>query len=872
MSNFDLDRSFLEASIPDLLKKLTLDEKISLLAGRDFWNTVSVPRLNVPTIKVTDGPNGARGDSFFNMTPASALPNATAIGATFSKELVHTAAGLLGEETKARNATCLLAPTINIQRSPLGGRAFESFSEDPTHSGLIAASYVNGLQATGVSATIKHFVANDQEHERNGEDSIIDARTLREIYLRPFQIAQAQSKPWAYMTSYNKLNGTHASENPWLLDTLLRKEWRHDGLIMSDWFGTYSVSESINAGLNLEMPGAPRWRAAGLVKHLIVAHKIDPRQLDKVVGEVLVWVQKLVKLNPDLVYAKPSPERTRTDAQAADAKILRRLGAESIVVLKNENNILPVTKSKVAVIGPNAKARVLTGGGSAQLASSWSVSPWEGLEANKPDGVELSYSIGAVTSKFLPPLDENFTAIDGSPGFSISHYSIVDGKQAKKPFSEGKRSNSEMFMGDFQIPGLGTDWFTKAEAVFLSPITGEYELGLSVTGQGWLWVDDKLLIDLSQPTPKSTAFFGMGSLEIRKTFKVVKGKVGDEPIVHAVLTPLQKYKIKLLHDSRVPVTANEDPSPFNNVGVRLGAFPALDFDQAIKDAADTASKADIAIVVAGLNADWESEGYDRPDLSLPLRSDELITAVAKANPNTIVVIQAGSAVSMPWLDQVRGVVYAWYGGNETGNAIADIIYGAANPSGRLPISLPKREVDIPANLNYKSARTKIHYHEGIWVGYKHYNARGIEPLYPFGHGLSYTTFDYSDLKITTPPAPGSTAADWKLGVSVKVTNTGNVKGSHSVHFYASPPPETSTGLHHPQWTLQAFEKVYELEPGSSETVEVVLDKYAVSHWDELWKTWRAELGEWTIRVGVNAQEMYGAATFRIDEDLEWTGL
>jgi len=310
-------------------------------------------------------------------------------------------------------------------------------------------------------------------------------------------------------------------------------------------------------------------------------------------------------------------------------------------------------------------------------------------------------------------------------------------------------------------------------------------------------------------------------------------------------------------------------------------------DQAIKDAAEVAKQCDTAVIIAGLNADWESEGYDRPDLSLPMRTNDLISAVAAANPRTVVVIQAGSAVSMPWIDQVAGVVYAWYGGNETGNAIADIVYGKVNPSGRLPISFPKREQDIAAATNYKSARNKIHYGEGIWVGYKHHNERKIAPLFPFGHGLSYSTFEYSDLKITSPPKSGVKADDWSMKASVKVKNTGKKAGSHSVHFYLSPPPETPTGLRHPEVTLQAFDKIYDLKPGAEETVEVTFDKCkyyqevwtriklitdAVTHWDELDKTWKAELGEWTVKIGVSAGEMQGDAKFTIDEELAWTGI
>ena len=287
----------------------------------------------------------------------------------------------------------------------------------------------------------------------------------------------------------------------------------------------------------------------------------------------------------------------------------------------------------------------------------------------------------------------------------------------------------------------------------------------------------------------------------------------------------QKYILRALHDSRKPGAADGGPiTPFSIKGIRIGAFAVFSPDQAIEDAVTLAKKSDKAVIVCGLNSDWESEGYDRPNLLLPLRQNELITRVAEANPNTIVVIQAGSAVSMPWIEKVAGVVFAWYGGNETGNSIADIVYGKVNPSGRLPISLPVREEDIAASLNYKSAHTKIHYEEGIWVGYKNHNARKIAPLFPFGHGLSYTTFEYSDLKITSKPSDNAKPDDWKLKVAVTVTNTGKIAGSHSVHFYTSPPKETATSLKHPEHALQAFDKIYDLEPGAKKTVEVTLDK------------------------------------------------
>ena len=432
---------------------------------------------------------------------------------------------VLARETHARGAVCLLAPTINIQRSPLGGRAFESFSEDPTLSGELAASYVNGLQSSGVSATIKHFVCNDQEHERMGQDSIVSARALREVYLRPFQIAQAKSKPWAYMTSYNKLNGVHCSENEWLLQEILRKEWGHKGLIMSDWFGTYGTDTSINAGLNLEMPGPVRWRTDDLVIHLLNAHKIGTRRLDIVVGELLSWVQQLARINKDLVYREDTPEVTRWDAREEDSKVVGALVDEGIVLLKNEDSLLPVRNGTVAVIGPNVKARVFTGGGSARILPSWSSSPWEGLTRLKPSDVELQYSLGCQTSKLMPVLDDNFTGLDGGPLLNVDHFYLTSsGAQEATPFRRDRLPSSEIRMNDF-FEGRER-WITEVQAIFTAPFDGDYEFGLVVTGTGALFIDDKLLIDNTKDQIRGDAFYRSGTIEKRGVLKVTKGQVG----------------------------------------------------------------------------------------------------------------------------------------------------------------------------------------------------------------------------------------------------------------------------------------------------------------------------------------------------------
>lgn len=433
---------------------------------------------------------------------------------------------LLATETKARNASCLLGPTVNTARNPLGGRTFESFSEDPTLSGIMASHYIRGLQENGIGATLKHFIANDQEHERMGTDCVIDPRTLREIYLRPFQLAQAYASPWSYMTSYNKLNGTHCSENMWLMDEVLRKEWGFDGMVMSDWFGTYSVAEAINAGLDLEMPGEPRWRRKELVRQSANSFKILPDMIDQRVTNLLKWVQKLAKANPDMVYDKiHADERTRWEAKEADGRIVRELGTQSIVLLKNEREALPIRKGSVAVIGPNAKADVITGGGSARLRAAWTVTPWQGMVNNKPDQVDLHYSLGCKGAKFLPAFGPEITTESGEQGFELMHFAIVDGKQAAEPTVSEPWNNSDLILYDFYHPDLGKEYFTEIRGILTAPMTGQWEFEASVTGQGWLFIDDEMVLDISKEQKRTSSFFGNGTEGTTVQVNIEKGKV-----------------------------------------------------------------------------------------------------------------------------------------------------------------------------------------------------------------------------------------------------------------------------------------------------------------------------------------------------------
>ncbi|KAG8926382.1 hypothetical protein FRC02_008945 [Tulasnella sp. 418] len=386
---------FANADLDKVVEQLSTDEAISLIAGVGFWWTAEIPRLGIPSIKVSDGPNGVRGGHFFNGTPANCIPCSSALGATWDPEIVHEIAlDLLAPETKMRAASVILAPTCNIQRSPLGGRSFESFAEDPHLSGMIASAYVNGVQHGGISACIKHFVCNDQEHERMGVDSIVSDRALREVYLYPFMLAQKNAQPWCYMTAYNKVNGTHMSENPAILKNILRGEWGSDATVMSDWFGVYSVTESINASLDLEMPGVQKWREHNKVNRSVESYKTSVRTIKERAKQVLKLVKKVSATNPAVIDGDGIEKWRKNDT---DSALMRKIAAASLVLLKNDNNVLPLKPEslrRVAIIGPNARARITSGGGSASLKNAYVVTPYDGIVSALGEGVKVEYHEG----------------------------------------------------------------------------------------------------------------------------------------------------------------------------------------------------------------------------------------------------------------------------------------------------------------------------------------------------------------------------------------------------------------------------------------------------------------------------------------------
>ncbi|CAL1703814.1 unnamed protein product [Somion occarium] len=881
-----MSRSFLDASIPVLLSNLSTDEKISLLGAPNWWNTTPVERLEITSIRMSDGPNGVRGSSHFVSTPAQCLPCATSLASTFDVDLIQQAGSFLAEEAKIKSSVVLLAPTCNIQRNPLGGRAFESFSEDPHLSGTLAAAYVNGLQSKNVAATIKHFVGNDQEHERTAADSVVSDRALREIYLYPFMLAQKLAKPWAFMTSYGRIGGVHVAENPVFLQDILRKEWGFDGIVMSDWFGTYSVDLAINAGMDLEMPGPPRWRTPLLVNHMLSSQKVLLSTIDERVTTLLTFIQRQARRNPEVVYGD-GKERTRDTPEIR--AFARKLAAEGMVLLKNDNGFLPLKANegedveaplsaawiskrghatvllpltptpsgqsrRIAIIGPNAKAGVISGGGSAALKASYIVTPYDGIVANAPKEFSFDYEVGCYAHKFLPTLENYLTTPTGEPGWLCEFYNHdSSGQPTGSSIASFVLHDTRIKLNDFLPPGLTETWTIKLNGELRVEKSAEYELGLTVAGRAKLWVNGKMTIDNWTKQRPGEFFYGQGTVEEKATVTLESDKPAHIYVEYTNTKP--------------PAGPESDLSqPALMRGVRLGGCEKIDPDKALEDAVDLAASSDSVIIVAGLTPEWESEGFDRLTLDMPGRQNELISRVGKANPNAVVCLQAGSAVSMPWVNDVSAIIQAWYSGNEAGNALADVLFGKVNPSGKLPLTLPVREEDAPAYLSTRSENGKIHYREDLFVGYKWYQARDIKPLFAFGHGLSYTTFSFSDLSVSEP---SSYDANLTVSVSLAVNNTGLVEGSEVVQVYVSLP---DIGLITPRLQLRGFAKVKGLQPGLSQTVTITLHKYAVSYWDEVKHMWRAKVGEYGVSVGQSSDKILLKGSFELKEAFEWSGL
>ncbi|MFZ4517872.1 MAG: glycoside hydrolase family 3 protein [Microthrixaceae bacterium] len=790
-----------EATVEELLDRLDLDERSALTAGVGMWRNHAVERVGLPPIKMTDGPVGARGDRFVGTTSAL-TPCSSALGATWDPPLVEEVGRILGGETRAKRAHVLLAPTVNLHRHPFAGRNFECFSEDPYLTARLAVGFVRGVQSTGVGACIKHFVANDSEYQRHTISSDVDERTLRELYLVPFEAAVAEADVAAVMSAYNRLNGTYCAEHHWLLVDLLKTEWGFRGAVISDWWGAQSPA-SAEGGLDLEMPGPPI--------HLgtTSAARVRDGGLDAAVVEE--QARRLLRL-AGRTGALTADERPESSEEAPGAReVLRRAGAAAVVLLRNEpvagTPVLPLELpdgATLAVVGPNAAHTMLLGGGSATVNPHHSGSVLDGLRDHYGDRVRIVHEPGPATHPSAPPVPpaqiRPAQHEHGASGLTLEYFPNreLDGPPTRVEGAAGTRLN---WIDDDAVPAKG--FSVRATGTFTAEVAGDHTFTLVTAGTGTLRLGGELLLDNRDDPRPGTAFFGLGTEEIRGSVHLDAGEEIELVCEYASL------------------------DGFDMGGLQVGYLPPVPAD-AFDRAVAAAAAADAVICVVGMSGDSESEGHDRATLALPGGQDDLVRAVVAANPRTAVVVNAGAPVDLAAAADAPALVMGWYLGQETPGATADVLTGTADPGGRLPTTFGRRVEDWTSDVTYPGDAGHVLYGEQLFMGYRGFDRRGVEPAFCFGHGGSYTTFDWG------PPVADRASVDvadlddgTEVVLRLPVRNTGGRAGSDVVQCYVA---DVASTLLRPEQELRAFAKVH-LAPGEEQVVELRLGARAFAAWD-----------------------------------------
>ncbi len=799
-----------------LLEQLTLEERISLLAGVDMWHTAAIEHAGVPALRVTDGPAGARGTNFEGGPASVNVPCATALAATWDPLLVEHIGALLGQEVRAKGARVHLAPTVNLHRTPTGGRNFECFSEDPQLTSAMAVAYVRGVQSQGVASCVKHFVGNDTEFERNTIDSQIDERTLRELYLAPFEAAVKRAGAHAVMTAYNRINGPWSADSDELLDRVLRGDWAFDGLVMSDWFGLHSTVAGLLAGCDLEMPGPTLHRGPRLAE-AVAAGDVPADAVRRAAGRVLQLLERTGALDGD------GPEAERTRDEPEDRELVRRAAAQAMVLLRNERAtnsppLLPLDPTRwtrIAVIGPNAKRATLEGGGSAHVTPVHTSHPLAALQERLgAAGIEVTHHHGCSIHKRLPPLER----AGGGPVQVAWFRRAADAldpsatPQATQPFATTRL----MWFTDPLGASAEAELGARLTTTLTPDRSGDWRLSVASVGDATVLVDGEQILD-NRDQPIGGGFFGFGRGELVATVPLEAGRTYD---IEARLAR--------------PVLDN------SVTGLHLGA-DGPDRRDPVDAAADVAAAAEVTIVVVGTNDDWESEGADRESLHLPGRQDELVARVAEACPRTIVVVNAGSPVAMPWLDAVPAVLMAWFGGQELGDALTDILLGTVEPQGRLPVTFPRRLEDTPAFEHHPGRNSVAPYLEKRLMGYRWYDTVGREPLFPFGFGLGYADLGIASARVLD--------GRW---VEATVVNQGTRTGVAVVQVYAHPTEPDRLAEDAPDQQLVGFARVVVPERAAI-TATIELHERAFQTWDPVRHTWAPTPSPFQLRIGTSSR-------------------
>lgn len=812
----------MEARIDELLSKLTLEEKVSLCAGVDFWHTQSIGRLGIRTLKMTDGPHGCRTvDDSGQTIPGNCYPTGSALAATWDTELISRVGMAIGEEAGEKGCALLLGPCVNIQRSPLAGRNFESYSEDPYLAARMAVAFINGIQSKGVGTCVKHYALNNSEYQRFTISSEATERAIREIYLPAFEAAIREAKSWTLMSSYNKVNGIYASENHYLLTDVLKKEWGFDGAVISDWGGTYSTIPAANAGLDMEMPGPARFFGDRLLKAVREGAVTEETVNDKVrrILRVIERAGLLEKTRTAITTPSEKPERRA---------LARETAAEAIVLLKNREQVLPLMRQRIksiAIIGHNALEARIEGAGSSQVRPYYAITPLEAVKRECGRSVRVVFEMGYRNNRFTPSLRADDLRLPGNEQGLMGEY-FTSEDLSGKPFQvRVEKSLSFRFTRAGSSPGLDIVRDTRSarwSGKFIAQETGLYTFGLLTDGLARISIGGRTIIE--SPGREAAPPDGLSlTNQKRGTFRMTAGESYDMVVEYRVI-PNQRSILRRLR------VGCEPPAPSDMV------------ERAIKAAAG----ADLALVFAGTNEEWDSEGFDRENMELPGGQAELIERIADVNKKTIVVLNNGAPVEMDrWAGKVAGIIEAWFPGQECGNAIADVLFGKVNPSGKLPVTFPVRLEDNPAFINYPGENGRVLYGEGIFVGYRYYDKKKIAPLFPFGFGLSYASFKYSNMRTGRMTARGT------VGVSLDITNTGRQSGKEVVQLYVR---DVVSSLMRPPQELKGFRKVA-LKPGETRKVEFLLDNRSFSFYDAEKKDWVLEPGEFEILIGSSSRDI-----------------
>ncbi|GAA2985014.1 beta-glucosidase H [Streptosporangium longisporum] len=828
--------------IEELIGTLDLGAKTRLLTGTDMWSLPALPRIGLGPLVMSDGPIGVRGERWSPGDPSIALPSPTALAATWDVELVRRAGRLLAQEARRKGVHVLLAPTLNLHRSPLGGRHFECFSEDPYLTGEIGAAYVEGVQEGGVAATPKHFVANDFETDRFTVNVTVAEGTLREVYLAPFERV-VRAGAWALMSAYNAVNGTTMTEHRALQRDLLKDEWGFDGLVVSDWTAARSTEATADGGLDVAMPG-PYGPWGAKLEAAVRDGRVAEEVVDDQVRRVLRLALRVGALrpvpgspgSPAALASAPGPASTSVPDPGPDpdpgpgsgtglkvapraggdvpidgVALAREVAARSFTLLRNEGGLLPLEGVRsVALIGPGAAQPRIMGGGSAQVYPDRIVSPLEGLRGR--GDVEVRHAPGTDPRIRPAPLAVPCRAVFlDAGGESLGEH----------PLADAEARWVGRLPADVDADRLGA---VEIRGTYTPEMTGSHLFSLVGAGAFAVRIDGEVVFDGFVTSPggdPATAF--LAPPEHRLT---------------AALTAGVPVELRVRH-----LTAASGGMAF--VSFSLGhAAPSPGDDATIAEAVATAAGADVAIVIACTTPEVESEGFDRTDLALPGRQDELITRVARANPRTVVVVNAGSPVLMPWLEHVPAVLLTWFPGQEAGAALADVLFGDAEPGGRLPTTWPLRASDVPV-LDVTPTDGEVVYREGLLIGYRAWERAGRVPAFWFGHGLGYTTWSYDSVAVT-----GTT-------VTVAVTNTGGRPGREVVQFYLAPPEQDPL---RPARILAGFSAV-DAAPGQTVITTVYLPERAFQVWTE--RGWRTVPGEHTVEVGRGVADPRLSATVTV---------